>query len=130
MCGYGAEARSDADSYLTCISAMPENQIFKGTHRRNTVRFFISRRSLNENAEIQTNGVAASCDADVRYHAVWHAERPHLPQKKPTKYILSPIPVTAMPTYRRRMGTRQPELYERLVYGNIPFHDDPCNGVV
>ena len=26
------------------------------------------------------------------------------------------------------MGARQPELYERLVYGNIPFHNDPCNG--
>lgn len=34
---------------------------------RNTVRFFILRRLLNENAEIQTNAVAASCDADVRY---------------------------------------------------------------
>lgn len=31
------------------------------------MRFFILRRLLNENAEIQTNAVAASCDADVRY---------------------------------------------------------------
>lgn len=38
---------------------------------KNTVRFFISRRISNENAENQKVYVAVSGGADVRYHPVW-----------------------------------------------------------
>lgn len=70
--GGGTLRREIRPVYRLCLKTkyLPRNA------PRNTVRFFISRRSLNENAEIQTNAVAVSCDADVRYHAVWHTNTP------------------------------------------------------
>ena len=44
-------------------------------------------------------------------------------------YLIS-YPRDGDANYGGEWGTRKPELYERLVYGNIPFYDDPCNGVV